>query len=298
MDGCCIAGIVTIILLIAAIIIVIKRNSINKFFANDSGKGETMVGGAKKQSHVKCVKHDAKLSYVHNNNNARYIFIYIADVYPKGLQEGAKFKSIINQTKYKNEAYAVYERPCNGQWVDTLNVDETWDDFKLLYEKTFNKEIANGSRLVFIGKGFGSIYAKLFINFAKDTGYYDCTAISLNGIHLREFMPALIIEHLGLSDININDIEFTKKKCIYKGNDYVKIFKINPKLYLLLFVCDLFSTDDYYSFYGVYGTNHIEIIPFDVVYENTYLMKYGKKFTANDWLKYPKLLETAIKKAI
>ena len=298
MDCYCIAGFVIFILLIAALIIVIKRDSINRFFSNDSGKGETLIGGAKKQSRVKYIKRDAKLSHIHNNSDAHYVFIYLSDIYPDGLKEGAKFKSIINQTKYKNEAYAVYERPCNGQWVDSLNIDDAWDDFKQLYEKTFNKEISNGARLVFIGKGFGSIYAKTFMNAAKDMGYYDCMAISLNGIHLREFMLALIMEHLGLSDMNINDIRFTETKCIYKGNDYVKIFKINPKLYLLLFSCDGFSTTDYYSFYGTDGTSTIEIVPFEVVYENTYLMKYGNRFTANDWLKYPKLLETAIKTVI
>ena len=297
MDCYCIAGVVIFILLIAALIIVIKRDSINRFFSKNSSKEETMVGGAKKRPRVKYTKHKSKMSNIHHNKNARYIFIYLSDVYPKGLKEGLKFKSIIERTKYKNEAYAVYERPCNGSWVDTLNIDEAWDDFKRLYGNTFNKEISNGARLIFIGKGFGSVYAKIFMAAAKKTGY-DCMAISLNGIHLREFLPALIVDHLGLSDININDIEFTDTKCVYKGKDYVKTFKINPKLYLLLFVCDSLSTDNYYSFYGIDGTRRIEMLPFKAVYENTYLMKYGKRFTINDWLKNPKLMETAIKKVI
>ena len=298
MDCYCIAGIVIFILLMAALIIVIKRDSINRFFSNDSGKGETMAGGAKKQSRVKYIKQDAELSYIHNNSNARYVFIYLSDIYPEGLKEGVKFKSIINQTKYKNEAYAVYKRPCNGQWVDNLNIDEAWDDFKQRYAVTFDREISNGAKLVFIGKGFGSIYAKIFMAIAKKAGYHDCMAIALNGIHLREFMPALIMEHLGVSDIDINDIEFTDRKCIYKGKDYVKIFKLNLKLYILLFICDTLHTTDYYSFYGTDGTKTIEIVPFNIVYDNTYLMKYGNKFTVNDWLKNPKLMEAAIKKVI
>jgi hypothetical protein len=298
MDCYCIAGIVIFILLIAAMMIVIKRDSINKFFSNDSDNEKTMTGGAKKQSDMKYIKHDAKMSYIHNNSNARYIFIYLSDVYPGGLKEGSKFKSIINQTKYKNEAYAVYERPCNGSWVDNLNVDEAWENFKQQYRKSFDKEIANGAKLVFIGKGFGAIYAKIFMDAIKKTGYYDCMAISLNGIHLREFMTVLIMDRLGLSDIDINDIKFTDKKCLYNGKDYVKLLKINPKLYLLLFICDSISTTDYYSFYGTPGTKTIEIVPFDIIYENTYLMKYGNNFNINDWLKYPRLLETAIKKVI
>ena len=296
MDCYCIAGIIVFILLIAALIIVIKRDSINEFFSNGSSNEKTIVGGAKKQSQAKYIKHDAKLSYIHNNSNARYVFIYLSDVYPDGLKEGVKFKSIINQTKYKNEAYAVYERPCNGQWVDNLIIDEAWEDFKQRYEKTFNKETDNGAKLVFIGKGIGSNYAKIFMSAAKKTGYHNCMAISLNGIHLREFMTSLIMEHLGLSDIDVNEIEFTDTKCIYDGKDYVKILKINPKLYLLLFICDSLSTTDYYSFYGTAGTEIIEIVPFDIIYKNTYLIKYGKRFTVDDWLKYPKLLETVIKK--
>ena len=298
MDYCCIAGIVIFILLIVAIIIVIKRDSINSFFSKDSSREKNMVGGAKKRSHTKYIKHNAKLSNIHHNRNARYIFIYLPDIYPGGLKECSKFKAIINQTKYKNEAYAVYERPCNGEWVDNLTLDDTWEDFKRRYADTFDKEIANGARLVFIGKGIGSNHAKIFMSAAKKAGYYDCMAISLNGIHLREFMIALIMEHLGLSDIDIDDIKFTNTKCIYDGKDYVKLLKINPKLYLLLFICDSISTTDYYSFYGTSGTKTIEIVPFDIIYENTYLMKYGNRFNVNNWLKYPKLLEAAIKEAI
>lgn len=297
MDCYCIAGVVIFILLIAAVMIVIKRDSINGFFSKDS-KGEIMVGGAKKRSRVKYTKHESKLSNIHHNNRARYIFIYLSDIYPKGLQEGSKFKSIMNQIKYKNEAYAVYERPCNGQWVDNLNIDDAWEDFKRKYSSEFNKEIDNGARLVFIGKGFGSIYAKIFMSASKKEGHYNCMAIALNGIHLREFIPALILEHLGLQDINVNDITFTDTKCIYKGTDYLKVFKISPKLYTLLFACDSLPTSDYFSFYGIDGTKTVEILPFNIVYDNTYLVKYGNKFTINDWLKIPKLLEAVIKESV
>jgi hypothetical protein len=256
-----------------------------------------MTGGAKKNKKPKYIKHAARLSNIHHNSKAKYIFIYLPDIYPNGLQEGAKFKSLMNRTSFKDEAYGVYERPCDGKWIESLNIDLAWEKFKEKYLSEFKEEIANGAHLIFIGKGFGSMHAKIFRSAMEISGISPCSAIALNGIHLREFIPALIIEKLGLSDININDIHFTENQCIYKGRDYVKILNIQPGIYRLIYTCDKINITHYYSFYGDIGTGRVEIEPFNVVYPNTYIISY-RKFKVSDWLKVPQLINAAIKEII
>lgn len=297
MDCYCIAGVVIFILLIAAIMIVVKRDSINRFFSAGT-KVDTITGGGKKTKKRITTSHIAKLSNIHHNPGAHYVFVYLSDIYPKGLKEGSKFKALINQTKYKNEAYAVYERPVNGKWVDTLNIDDAWEDFVKKYCNEFKEEISNGARLIFIGKGFGSVYAKIFGSAMENKGIQACTTLALNGIHLREFMPALIMQERGLSTISLKDITFTQKQCIYDGKDYVKVLGMDSRFYTLLYSCDCIENNSYYSFYGAEGSKYIEIEPFNVVYDNTFIVKYGKRFMSNDWLKNPKLLESVIKKVI
>ena len=295
MDCCILAIIIVFILLIAALMIYTKRESINTYFA--PGNSTTMTGGAKKNKKPKYIKHTARLSNIHHNRKAKYIFIYLPDIYPNGLQEGAKFKSLMNRTSFKNEAYGVYERPCDGKWIESLNIDLAWEEFKEKYLSEFKEEIANAARLIFIGKGFGSIHAKIFRSAIEISGISPCSAIALNGIHLREFIPALIMEKLGLSDININDIQFTKSRCVYKGKDYIKILGIDPRIYSLIYACDGIEPDNYYSFYGDSGTGRVEIEPFNVVYPNTYIISYGK-FKVSDWLKVPQLMNAAIKEVV
>ena len=292
-----VTAVIIIALLILAVLVYVKRKSINKFFTAGT-KDATITGGGKKIKERVMTSHIAKLSNIHHNPNAHYIFVYLSDIYPKGLKEGAKFKSLLNQTKYKNEAYAVYERPVNGKWVDTLIIDDAWEDFIKKYRNEFKEEISNGARLIFIGKGFGSVYAKIFGSAMENKGIQACTTLALNGIHLREFMPALIMQERGLSAISIKDITFTQKQCIYDGKDYVKALGMDSRFYTLLFICDRIENSPYYSFYGMEGSRYIEIEPFNVVYDNTFIVKYGKRFTSNDWLKNPALLEAAIKEVL
>ena len=261
---------------------------------NDRGKN-------KKKATIKrssFTKRKSALTNVHNNENARYIFIYFGDIYPGGLKESAKFKSLINQTKYKNEAYGVYERATNGQWIDNLMFDDAWDDFESKIVNTFKHELMNGARLVLIGKGFGAFYSKLFkyklgsvnLNFHK--------AIALNGLHLRELVPALIMEKTGLTEINLGDINFKKTECLFQGKDCIKELGLSIYVYVLMFICDRINNSDYYSFYGASGEKEVEVVPFNDIYENTYLVKYGSKFSPEDWLKRPALMEAVLKEVI
>jgi hypothetical protein len=298
-----------------AVLIIVKRDTINEHFnrPDSTSEAESMMGGAKRKTGKRSnngrgkktakkqtayMKHKSALSNVHNNENAKYIFIYFGDIYPDGLKESAMFKSLINQTSFKNEAYGVYERATNGQWIDNMLFDEAWDDFEEKIVSTFKHELMNGARLVLIGKGFGAFYSKIFkyklgsvnLNFHK--------AIALNGLHLRELIPALIMHKYGLTEINMMDIEFKKTECLFQGKDCIKDIGLNIYVYILMFICDGINNSDYYSFYGDDGTDSVEIEPFNDIYENTYLVKYGRRFTVTDWLKRPVLLEAVIKKAV
>lgn len=306
MDYCIIAAIVVALLLMGAIWVFISNNRSTDSSDEDS-KMETMVGGKEnkkaktKRAVVKktsYAKHKSALTNVRHNEDAKFIFIYLGDLYPNGLKEGSSFKSVINQTKYGKEAYAVYERPCNGQWMDTLLVEEAWNDFETIYASTFEKEIMNGAKLVFIGKGLGAVYAKLFKFNAISTNLGFHRAIALNGITLRELIPALIMMKEGLDEISIGDIDFMTKKCMYKGKNYIDILGLNIYVYILMFFADAIDTNDYYNFYGTEGDGTIEVVPYNNVYENTYIIKTDKRFDIKDWLKRPKLLETVIKESI
>ena len=318
MIGCIIAAVIVAILIMSAIVLIAKLSIKGRDVSEAKSEESTMYGGAKKKNAKRTnngrgknaktkraaekktnnPKRKSALTNVHHNENAKYVFIYFGDIYPHGLTESSMFKSIINQTSFKNEAYAVYERATNGQWVDNLLFDDAWDDFEEKMASTFEQELLNGARLVLIGKGFGAFYSKIFkykmhsaqLNFHK--------AIALNGMHLRELIPSLIMEKTGQTEINLMDIEFKNTECIYQGKDYVKVLGLNIYVYLLMVICDRINNTDYYSFYGEKGDNRIEIEPFNDVYENTFLIKYGKRFVMNDWLKQPKLLEAAIKEAI
>ena len=303
------------VLLIAAVLIFVKRDAINERFNHPDLTYETegMAGGAKRKTGKRSnnrrgkkatkkqaayKKHKSALSNVHNNENAKYIFIYFGDIYPNGLKESIMFKTLINQTSFKNEAYGVYERATNGQWVDNMLFDVAWDDFELKITSTFKRELMNGARLVLIGKGFGAFYSKLF---KKELGSVNLNfhrAIALNGLHLRELIPALIMQKTGLTEINMLDIEYKKTKCLFQGKDYIKELGLSIYVYILMLICDGINNSDYYSFYGDDGTDNVEIVPFSDIYENTYLVRYGSKFTVADWLKRPKLLEAVMKEVL
>lgn len=314
MDYGVIACVTIFVLLIAAISIYVKRDAINGYF--DRSDDATMVGGAKRKTTKRSnngrgknktkretkrksfMKRQSALTNVHNNDDAKYIFIYFGDIYPEGLKESYMFKSLMNQTKYKNEAYGVYERPLNGQWIDNLMIDDAWEDFERKLTTTFKHELMNNAKLVLIGKGYGAFYAKIFKYNLQSVNLGFHRSIALNGLHLREFMPAIIMEKEGLDEINLGDIEFNERECIYNGKDYVKATNLSIPLYILMKVCDRISNTDYFSFYGTSGSDEVEIEPFNDVYDNTYLAKYGKKFNPSEWLKRPVLLEAIIKKAI
>ena len=70
-------------LLIAALMIYTKRESINTYFT--PGNSTTMTGGAKKNKKPKYIKHAARLSNIHHNSKAKYIFIYLPDIYPNSF---------------------------------------------------------------------------------------------------------------------------------------------------------------------------------------------------------------------
>ena len=303
------------VLLIAAVLIFIKRDAINEYFNQSDSTTETeaMIGGAKRKTSKRMnngrgkktakkqtayTKHKSALSNVHNNENAKYIFIYFGDIYPGGLKESAMFKTLINQTSFKNEAYGVYERASNGQWVDNMLFDEAWDDFESKIVSTFKHELMNGARLVLIGKGFGAFYSKIFKYKLGSVNLNFHRAIALNGFHLRELVPALIMQKTGLTEINMMDIEFKKTECLFQGKDYVKVLGLSIYIYILMFICDGINNADYYSFYGDDGTDSVEIEPFNDIYENTYLARYGSRFTVADWLKRPALLDAVIKKVM
>ena len=329
MDYGVIACITIVVLLVAAILIFVKRDAINGRFdrsVDDSEQSDTLTGGAKGNNKRKTNKRSNKrsnnkgtdkrssktttkrigsypkrkpaLTNVHHNENARYVFIYFGDIYPDGLKESNAFKSVMNQTSFKNEAYGVYERQSNGQWVDNLLFDDAWEDFETRVASTFKQELMNGARLVLIGKGFGAFYSKIFKHKLGSVSMNFHRAIALNGMHLRELVPAMIMEKTGLTEINIMDIDFKKTECLFQGKDYVKALGLCVYVYILMFICDRINNSDYYSFYGDSGTSSVEIEPFSDIYENTYLAKYGGKFKASEWLKRPKLLEAVIKEAI
>jgi hypothetical protein len=301
MDYSVIIYIIMFVLLAAAVLIFVKRDDINDHFNRPdfTSDAESMVGGAKRKTgkrstngHEKktakkqpvYTKHKSALSNVHNNENAKYIFIYFGDLYPDGLKESAMFKSLINQTSFKNEAYGVYERATNGQWVDNMLVDEAWDDFESKIVSTFKYELMNGARLVLIGKGFGAFYSKIFKYQLGSVNLNFHRAIALNGFHLRELIPALIMQKTGLMEIDMADIEFKKTECLFQGKDYIKELGLSIYVYLLMFICDGINNTDYYSFYGDDGTDSVEIVPFNDIYDNTYIARYGRKFTIADWL--------------
>ena len=314
MDYSVIACIMVFVLLVAAVLIFIKRDDINRYFERQDDAN--MVGGAKRKTGKRSnngrgknktkvtikrstfMKRKSALTNVHNNESAKYIFIYFGDIYPNGLKESSMFKSAMNQTKYKNEAYGVYERPLNGQWTDNLMIDDAWEDFEKKVTATYKQEIMNNAKLVLIGKGYGAFYAKIFKYKLQSVNLGFHRSIALNGLHLREFMPAIIMNKTGLSEINLSDITFRERECIYNGKDYVKETNLSLPLYILMKVCDGVSTVDYFSFYGADGTSEVEIEPFNDIYDNTFLVRYGKKFSPEDWLKRSQMLEEAIKRAI
>lgn len=316
------------------VLIFVKRSVYIEEPVDDSGQSDTLTGGAKRNTNTVNNKDNNKrsnsgrnkttkskesaktttkastkrvggypkrkpdLTNVHHNENARYIFIYFGDIYPDGLKESSAFKSIMNQTSFKNEAYGVYERQSNGQWVDNLLFDDAWDDFETRVASTFKQELMNGARLVLIGKGFGAFYSKIFKHKMGSVSMNFHRAIALNGMHLRELIPAMIMEKTGMTEINIMDIEFKKTECLFQGKDYVKVLGLSVYVYILMFICDRINNTDYYSFYGDSGTLSVEIVPFSDIYENTYLAKYGGKFKSSEWLKRPMLLEAVIKEVI
>ncbi len=314
MDCCVIACTIVFVLIVAAVLIFVKRDGINSYF--DRSDDATMVGGAKRKTGKRSnngrgknktkviikrtafMKRQSALTNVHNNESAKYIFIYFGDIYPGGLKESSMFKSLMNQTRYKNEAYGVYERPLNGQWIDNLMIDDAWEDFEKKLTETYKQEIMNNAKLVLIGKGYGAFYAKIFKYKLQSVNLGFHKAIALNGLHLREFMSAIIMKKAGLSEINLSDITFRDRECVYEGKDYVKETNLSLALYILMKVCDGVSTVDYFSFYGADGIGEVDIEPFNDVYDNTFLVRYGKKFVPEDWLKRSPMIEEAIKRAI
>lgn len=317
---CIIGSIIAVCLLIICVLIFVKRSIYNEESVDDSEQSDTLTGGAKRKTDKRTNKRSTNgrnkapksstkrvggypkrkpaLTNVHHNENAKYIFIYFGDIYPDGLKESTAFKSIMNQTSFKNEAYGVYERQSNGQWVDNLLFDDAWDDFETRVASTFKQEMMNSAKLVLIGKGFGAFYSKIFKHKLGSVNMNFHRAIALNGMHLRELIPAMIMEKTGLTEINLMDIDFKKTECVFQGKDYVKVLGLSVYVYILMFICDRINNSDYYSFYGDSGTSSVEIEPFSDIYENTYLAKYGGKFNASEWLKRPKLLEAVIKESI
>lgn len=313
---CIIVVLIAAVLLISIILIRARHKSPTITQSTDSST-DALLGGAKrsnkrsnngrgKRSKAKNAsiknnsypKRKAQLTNVHHNENAEYIFIYFGDLYPSGLKESSMFKSVMSQTTYKDQAYAVYERPLNGQWFDCLVIDDAWYDFKARILKEFHVELTNRAQIVLIGKGFGAFYAKLFMYKFGETDIAYRRSIALNGMHLRELIPSMIMEKTGLPEINIYDIEYYNDRCMFQGKDYIKILGLNIYIYTLMLVCDRIIGNDYYSFYIADGTDTVELVPFNIVYERTYLAKYKDSSRIIDWLKRPKLLEAVIKEVI
>lgn len=276
---------------ILMIVILTRKHNATKILSED-----TMIGGGKKKHKASksTRSREAGLIDIHHNDNAKYIFIYFGDIYPGGLKESSMFKTLINQTKYKKEAYAVYIRSPSDNWEDSLDIQKEFSLFETLLDKEFSQELSNGATVVLIGKGFSSLYVKVF-NAKLKVSNTPVKAVSLNGMHLRELIPSMIMEKEGLSDINVDEIQFSGTKCIYRGKNYVKILSLDPLFYYMMYICDKINTEDYYSFYGGSGTTRIAVIPFNVIYENTYIIRYGNDFRTINWLKRPQLLEAALK---
>ena len=294
MECSTVVGLVVLLLLGAILIVIFSRNHDN----DDILSEDTMIGGGKKHKASKSSgSRKAGLINVHHNDNAKYIFIYFGDIYPSGLKESSMFKTLMNQTKYKKEAYAVYIRSPSDNWEDSLDLQTEYSLFETALDKEFSRELSNGAMVVLIGKGFASLYVKVFKAKLKGSNT-PVKAIALNGMHLRELIPSMIMEKEGLSELNVDEIQFSGTKCIYRGKNYVKILSLDPLFYYMMYLCDKINTEDYYSFYGAIGDNKISVIPFNVIYDNTYIIRYGRDFRTINWLKRPQLLETALKLAL
>ncbi len=311
MDDCIIITIVVLLLVIGLLYVFLPRRTEDE---TDSETGnEGMVGGAakkKKPAKKKPIKKTKKpekktkknsfptrasaLTQIHHNSDARYIIIYIGDVYPRFTKESGLFKKAINQTDYKKEAYAAYERPLLGQWMDSVSFIKTTDDFEKKVRKEFHKELDNGARLVLIGKGYGAFFTKVLREALSDDVRV-FKNIALNPWRLYELIPELIMTHLGLDSIRLGDIEFLSDRCMYEGVNWLPRLGISSVSYALLFYSEQVSNQDCYAFFGGAGSSVPDVVTFDTYYDNSYTVSYGKRFTTTEeWLRRAPMLNAAL----